>query len=288
MQRDLYQDVTDRIIAALERGTVPWLRPWRDDKSGSATEPYNAATGRPYNGVNLLILGLMPYPDLGWLTFRQAKELGGNVRRGERGTTVIFWRFVETRGDDGERRTIPIARAYTVFNVAQCETIDPSKLKRPMPPVSGETDINALCERNGAIVKHGGDKAFYSPGGDYIAMPSATAFRNADNYAATLAHELVHWSAHSKRCNRDLNGRFGSASYVAEELIAEMGSAFLCARIGIPLDGLQHPSYIESWLRVLKDDKRAIFTAASKAKEAAEFLTKQAAESEETELELAA
>lgn len=286
--RDIYQETTDRIIAALESGTVPWLRPWRDDKSGSALEPFNAVSGRPYNGINLILLGCMPHAELGWLTFKQAKELGGNVRRGEKGTVVIFWKFTEVTGDDRERRILPIARAYTVFNVAQCENLESRKLKMPKAPIAGETDINALCERNGATVRHGGDKAFYTTAGDYIAMPSAAAFRSTEHYAATLAHELVHWSGHKDRCNRQFGARFGDAAYAAEELVAEMGSAFLCARLGIPLDSLQHPSYLASWLRVLKEDKRAIFTAASKAKAAAEYLTKQQEIDDTADMELAA
>lgn len=278
--RDIFQEVTDRIVAALESGAVPWHRPWRDDKSGSALEPYNAATGRPYNGVNLLILGSMPYSDLGWLTFNQAKELGGGVHKGEKGTMVIFWRFVEMKDDGGETRTRPVARAYTVFNVAQCDGLDPAKLKAPAAPVAGETDINAIAQRAGAEVRHGGAKAFYTPSGDYIQVPSAAAFKSVEHYQATLAHELTHWTGHESRCAREFSKRFGDQSYAFEELVAEIGSAFLCAHIGLPLDGLQHPSYLASWLQVLKEDKRAIFTASSKAKQAAEFLTTATADEE--------
>src|SRR5438067_8732107 len=271
--RDIYQEVTDRIVAALENDTVPWLRPWRDHKSGSVLEPYSAATGRPYNGVNLPVLGTMPYADLGWLTFNQAKELGGSVRKGERGTGVVFWKFESREDTDtGETKTVPFARLYTVFNIAQCDGLDETKLKRPAAPVAGQTDMNAVATRVGAIVRHGGNKAFYTTAGDFVQVPSAAAFRSGDHYQATLAHELTHWTGHEKRCNREFGKRFGDQSYAFEELVAEIGSAFLCARTGIALDGLQHPSYIASWLRVLKEDKRAIFTASSKAKQAAEFL----------------
>lgn len=274
--RDIYQEVTDRIINALERGTIPWLRPWRDDNSGSSIEPYNATTGRPYNGINLLILGSMPYADLGWLTFKQAIDLGGNVRKGEKGTMVVFWKFVATKEDgSGETKIIPMARAYTVFNVSQCDDIDASKLKKPIAPIAGKTDIDALAGKSGATVRHGGTKAFYSIDGDFIQIPSATAFRSETNYQSTLAHELTHWTGHKSRCNRQFGKRFGDQAYAFEELVAEIGSAFLCARIGLSLDELQHPSYIKTWLQVMKDDKRAIFTASSRAKEATEFLTKQ-------------
>lgn len=281
-KRDVYQEVTNRIIDALEHGTAPWLRPWRDDKSGSALEPYNAATGRPYNGVNLLVLGCMPYADLGWLTFRQALELGGNVKRGERGTLIVFWKFERKRDEEtGEERTVPFARGYTVFNVEQCENIDPAKLKRPIAPAAGDGDMNALAARVGAIVRHGGNRAFYTTRGDYIGMPSVDAFKSADHYQATLAHELTHWTGHENRCKREFGKRFGDSAYAFEELVAEIGSAFLCARAGLALDGLQHPAYIASWLKVLKEDKRAIFTASSKAREAAAFLLADREEEEE-------
>jgi antirestriction protein ArdC len=277
--RDIYQEVTDRIVAALDAGTIPWLRPWRDDKSGSVIEPYNAMTGRPYNGVNLLILGSMPYANLGWLTYKQAGELGGNVRKGEKGTGVIFWKFDRVRDEQtGKDKVVPFARMYVVFNVTQCDGIDSARLKCPTVPVAGTTDMNAVASRVGAVVRHGGAKAFYTTNGDFVQVPSVAAFKSVDHYQATLAHELTHWTGHESRCARQFGKRFGDDAYAFEELVAEIGSAFLCARHGIALDGLQHPSYLASWLRVLKADKRAIFTASSKAKEAAEFLTAERVE----------
>lgn len=281
-KRDVYQEVTDRIIAALETGTAPWLRPWRDTNSGAALEPYNAATGRPYNGINLLVLGTRHFADLGWLTFKQALELGGNVKRGEKGTLIVFWKFdqVDDRAT-GERKVVPFARGYTVFNVEQCENIDASKLKRPTPPAAGAGDMNALAERVGAIVRHGGNRAFYTPTADFVQMPSAAAFKSAEHYQSTLAHELTHWTGNEKRCKREFGKRFGDAAYAFEELVAEIGSAFLCARSGIALEGLQHDSYVAGWLKILKEDKRAIFTASSRAREAAAFLLADRAEEEE-------
>lgn len=276
MTRDIYQEVTDRIVAALETGTTPWLRPWRDGKSGSAIEPYNAVSGRPYNGINLLILGSMPYSSLGWLTFKQALELGGNVRKGERGTLVVFWKFDEykKRGNDGSEtlKTSVMARGYTVFNVEQCENLNLSKIKAPTMPTIGETDMNALATRVGAIVRHGGDRAYYNAHQDFVQMPGLEAFKDTQNYQSTLAHELTHWTGHEKRCAREFGNRFGDRAYAFEELVAEIGSAFLCAKSGIELEGLQHPNYLANWLSVLKSDKRAIFTASSKAREAASFL----------------
>lgn len=273
MSRDIYQEVTDRIIAALEAGTAPWLRPWREDKSGNALEPHNAVTGRPYNGINLLVLGTMPYAELGWLTYNQARELGGNVKKGEHGTLIVFWKFDRVADEEtGKSKVVPFARGYTVFNLEQCENIAPEKLKRPTPPAAGAGDMNALAAKIGATVRHGGQRAFYTTAGDFVQLPSADAFKSPEHYQATLAHELTHWTGHEKRCARQFGKRFGDGAYAFEELVAEIGSAFLCARAGIALEGLQHPSYLAGWLKVLKEDKRAIFTASSKAKQAAAFL----------------
>ena len=271
--RDIYQETTDRIVAALESGVAPWLRPWRDGASGSALEPFNALSGRAYNGINLLILGSAAFGSLGWLTYRQAQELGGNVRKGEKGTSIVFWQFNAVKdGDDGKVKTIPFARFYTGFNTDQCEGLDTAKLKVPEPPVIGETDINALAAKIGAVVRHGGNRAFYSPAGDFVQMPGSEAFKDFNCYRATLAHELTHWTGHKDRCAREFGKRFGDSAYAFEELVAEIGSAFVCVRHGVALEGLQHPSYLKSWLDVLKADKRAIFTASSQARKAAAYI----------------
>lgn len=271
---DIYQQVTDRIIASLETGAAPWLKPWADGKCGTMG-PYNAASGRPYNGINWLVLG-----SGGWLTFKQAKELGGSVRKGEKGTAIVFWSFPKIKQDDGTEKVVPFAKGYTVFHVEQCEGIDAAKLKQPEPIAAGNTNINVLAAQAGAQVRHGGSKAYYSPTSDYIGMPSLSAFESADAYACTLAHELVHWTGHKSRCDRQFGKRFGDDAYAFEELVAEIGSAFVCAQTGIPLDGLQHPAYIASWLKVLKGDKRAIFTASSQAKKAAELVMASGEEEE--------
>lgn len=267
---DIYQTVTDRIITALEQGTAPWLKPWAEGKCGTMG-PFNAATGRPYNGINWLVLG-----SGGWLTFKQAKELGGSVRKGEKGTQIVFWSFPKIKDTEtGEEKVVPFAKGYTVFAVEQCEGLNEAKLKAPAPITAGQTSINVIAAQAGAQVRHGGSKAFYSPSTDHVQMPSIDAFESADAYAGTLAHELVHWTGHQSRCDRQFGKRFGDDAYAFEELVAEIGSAFVCAQTGIPLEGLQHTSYVASWLKVLKNDKRAIFTASSQAKKAAEFLLEQ-------------
>ena len=280
---DIYQQVTDRIIAALEAGVTPWLKPWADSKAG-AIGPHNAVTGRQYNGINWLILGSMPYASGAWLKFKQAKELGGTVRKGEKGTQIVFWSFPKIRDEEtGKDKVVPFAKGYTVFHAEQCEGLNLDKIKHPAPIVAGETPINTIAVKSGAVVNHGGSRAFYNSGTDSIGMPSAASFQSADHYASTLAHELVHWTGHKSRCDRQFGKRFGDDAYAFEELVAEIGSAFVCAQAGIPLDGLQHDSYVASWLRVLKDDKRAIFTASSAAKKAAEMLLAEAQEEEAQE-----
>ena len=270
---DIYQSVTDRIIAALETGTAPWLKPWTTGTTGGL-EPYNAASGRAYNGINLLVLGCSAHGSQGWLTFKQAAELGGSVRKGERGTQIVFWAFPK-RLENGVEKVVPFARAYTVFNVDQCDGLE-GKLKLPAPVVAGDTSVNAIAARLGAVVKHGGGRACYSIASDTVTVPSLDAFKTVDHYQSTLAHELVHWTGHKSRCARDFANRFGSEAYAFEELVAEIGSAFVCARQGVALEGLQHSEYVASWLKVLKGDKRAVFTAASKAKAAAAFMLDQA------------
>jgi antirestriction protein ArdC len=281
MKRDIYQEVTDRIVSALENGTAPWLRPWRDSKNGTALEPHNAVTGRPYNGINWLVLSCLPHASTGWLTYKQATALGGNVRKGEKGVQIVFWKF--DHRDETTGKIIPFARAYTVFNLDQCENLDASKIQAPQPATEGQTDVNAIARRVGAVVRHHGSKAFYSPSSDVVVMPDASAFKSENHYASTLAHELTHWTGHTSRLARDFSGRFGNAAYAFEELVAEIGSAFACARLGITLDGLQHADYVANWLKVLKDDKRAIFTAASKAKQACAYLLDVAEDAEDAD-----
>jgi len=283
MKTDIYQEVTDRIVASIEAGTAPWLRPWTGGKiKGFGSEPFNAASGRVYNGINWLILSCSHYGSNGWLTFKQAKELGGCVRKGEKGTPIVFWSFI--RDKDDASKVIPFARGYTVFNVEQCDGIEASRrLKVPPPAIPGDTSITAVAARVGAVVRHAGDRAYYSPSVDQVVLPGINNFKSQGHYDSTLAHELVHWTGHTSRNNRQFGARFGDEAYAFEELVAEIGSAFVCAHQGIDLDGLQHAGYVDNWLKVLKNDKRAIFTAASAAKKAAEYLIGDVAVEEEIE-----
>ena len=283
---DLYTSITARIVSALEAGLAPWVRPWSEDVDSFAM---NAGTRRPYRGINALLLSLeatsQGYPLNRWLTYRQATELGGQVERGARGTTVVLWRLrkVAATADaypapdesDVPERVIPLLRAFTVFNLAQVEGV-PATLKATQRCTwEPEARAEELLLRSGATVRHGGSRAFYRPGDDEIHLPPKRVFPAADRYYGTALHELTHWSSHPSRCNRQLGQRFGDDAYAAEELIAEMGAAFLCAYCRI--DGeLHHADYLASWLKVLRQDKRAIFVAATRAQQAADYILRLA------------
>jgi len=215
------------------------------------------------------------------MTFRQALELGSHVRKGETGTLVVFAdRFTHTEdGESGERieRSIPYLKSYTVFNVEQIDSLPPQYL--PQPPVPGPVETrHAQAEdfiaATQAVIRFGGDRAFYAPAFDVVQLPPLPAFRDTESYFSTALHELTHWTGHPSRCAPELNGnRFGSESYAFEELVAELGSAFLCAELGITSEVRDdHAAYLASWLAVLKQDKRAIFAAASQAQHAADYL----------------
>jgi len=281
---NLYDEVTARIITELEAGRVPWVQPWGRPGGTAPGLPRNALTARHYSGVNVLILwGAViehDFPSQGWLTFRQALEAGGCVRKGERGTTVVYAdrftpeaekaRAVETGGD---AKTIPFLKRFTVFNVAQCEGLRPGLAPDPVP--LPERQIVPIAEEviaaSGIDFRVGGNRAFYVPAQDYVQVPPQPAFFEQINYYRTCLHELCHGSGHTSRLNRNLAGSFGSKDYAREELIAEMGSAFLCAALGI-VPTVRHADYLGSWLDVLREDNRAIFRAASAASKAADWL----------------
>lgn len=268
---DQYQAITDRIIAALESGTAPWVRPWA---AGAYSLPYNAATGKQYRGINLVLLGASGYATAGWMTYNQAQELGGQVRKGERGTQCVFWSKMTKKelDEDGNPVTFCVLKHFTVFNLDQIDNLPADKLHLPDPVALPDGGMLPVAIAAGATVEHGGNKAFYSPSRDIIAMPTPDNFTTEGHYNSTLAHELTHWTGLNSRMDRDFSGRFGSESYAMEELVAEMGSAFLCGMFGMPVGELQHPAYIASWLRVLRGDKKAIITAASQAQKAVDYI----------------
>jgi antirestriction protein ArdC len=284
VRRDLYQHVTNRILEDLERGVRPWLKPWSASNVGGSILP-RRHNGIPYQGVNVLLLWSQAmarsYTATIWMTFRQALELDAHVRKGETGTLVVFADRI-TRTEDSEHgesveRSIPYLKSYSVFNVEQIEGLPPKYLQPTPAPISAETrhaQAEGFITATRAIIRFGGDRAFYAPAFDVIQLPPLPEFRDTESYYATALHELTHWTGHPSRCARELNGhRFGSESYAFEELVAELGSAFLCAELGItPEVRDDHAAYLASWLAVLKQDKRAIFAAASQAQRAADYL----------------
>jgi antirestriction protein ArdC len=281
----LYEEITDKIIAELEAGRVPWAQPWGTTAAKASLDmPKNAASQRRYSGINVLILwGAVierGFSGQSWLTFRQALGLGGHVRKGETGTAVVYAdRFVpdeerrRAERDGDEPGAIPFLKRFTVFNTEQCEGL-PAELSTTPPPLAEGLILpqaEALIAATGADFRVGGDRAFYSPAHDFIQVPRPDAYFEPINWHRTALHELGHWSGHPSRLGRDLSGGFGSALYAKEELCAEMSSAFVCASLSI-VPTVRHADYIGSWLEVLRDDDRAIVRAASAASKAADYL----------------
>jgi antirestriction protein ArdC len=285
MHKDVYFSITERVIADLEQGVRPWQRPWRNPNGHTFVPLPLRATGEAYRGVNILLLWLQAL-DKGfvaphWLTFKQAQALGAQVRKGERASQVVYagtLNRTETDDTGAEiERGIPFLKAYAVFNAEQIDGL-PDRFIAQLPTPITDTTRNARAEAfvtaTAADIRHGGTQAYYSPSHDHIQMPPFVSFITADGYYATLAHELVHWTGHASRLDRDLSRtRWGDAAYAAEELVAELGAAFVCAELQLtPQVREDHAAYIACWLKVLKTDKRAIFTAAAQAQRAADFL----------------
>ncbi|HMI20865.1 MAG TPA: zincin-like metallopeptidase domain-containing protein [Sphingomonas sp.] len=283
----LYDEVTQRIVGELEAGRVPWVQPWGTSGCGNAGLPRNAVSRRPYSGINVLILWSAvidrAYPSQDWLTFNQAQKLGGTVRKGERGVTVVYAdRFTpedETARTKGEHepRSIPFLKRFTVFNVAQCDGLS-AFVADPAPLAECETLplAEAVIRASGVEYRIGGNEAFYAPIFDFVQVPPPPAFFAPVDYYRTALHELTHATGHASRVGRDLTHCFGSDGYAREELVAELGSAFLCAVLGIA-PSLRHADYLAHWLAVLKADNRAIFRAASAASKAADWLVARSA-----------
>jgi antirestriction protein ArdC len=285
-KQDVYRRVTDSIISAIEDGVGQYRMPWavRQDKGFS---PISVGSAKPYRGINTLVLWAQAqskgYSSAFWGTYQQWRELGGQVRKGEHGSPVVYWGTYEkqTSEDEDERPHRGLfAKGYTVFNIEQ---VDGCKLpKRFEPKLSHNERIahaDAFFAGVGVQVRDGGNRAFYRPDTpEAVYMPGFDQFPDAVNYYSVLAHESTHWTSHASRCDRQLGKRFGDDAYAIEELIAELGSAYTMARLELELTPREdHAQYIQSWLRVLKADKRAIFTAASKAQQAADFVVRESA-----------
>lgn len=284
--KDIYRCITDQIVAELEKGVRPWLKPWNaDHAAGRITRPLRA-NGIPYRGINVLMLWAAAsecgYVAPLWLTYKQAQDLGGQVRKGEKGSLVVYANTItkteqdEATGDEVERE-IPFMKGYTVFNAEQVDGLPAHfyAVQQPaLDPVARIEKAEAFFAATGADISESGNRACYNVTTDRVQMPPFVTFREPEAFYATLAHEMTHWTRHPKRLDRDFGRkRFGDEGYAMEELVAELGAAFVCADLALmPAPREEHAAYIGSWLKVLKDDKRAIFSAAAHAQRAADYL----------------
>ena len=288
---DIYQSITDRIVGLLETGTIPWHKPWT--VSGTEGLPKNLVTRKPYRGINVFILVAQGYDSPYWLTFNQAKHLGGHVNKGERSSMVVFWNWVEketgrTAGDGTPVvEEIPFLRYYNVFHASQCTlpyNVVPDLPERPaIEPISECDRIAAGMPNPPAINHNGGSRAYYRQATDSVHMPDRHRFPQQAEYYSTLFHELTHATGHSSRLNRktltEYDG-FGGQNYSREELVAEMGASFLCGMAGIETQTIGNSAgYVASWLRALKEDKRMVVTAAAQAHKAADYILNKTPES---------
>jgi antirestriction protein ArdC len=282
--KDIYAQVTAKIVADLENGVRSWNQPWTNRGGGEVLIPIRH-NGIAYRGVNVLLLWIEAmrkgFNSPKWMTYNQAQTLGGQVRKGERGSMVVFTKPLEfTQTDEAGaevEKNIRLLRRYTVFNTEQIDSLPAEFYPQPEPPRPLDERIeeaDAFVNGTGAAVRHGGDRAFYAPSLDTIQMPPFERFSEKEAYYATLLHELTHWTGHDTRLKREFGKCFGDRVYAYEELVAELGAAFLSATLGItPEIREDHAAYIGDWLAIMKEDNRAIFRAAAHAQRAADFLT---------------
>jgi len=286
MKADVYERITGQIVTELEKGVRPWFKPWNaEHAAGRITRPLRS-NGIPYRGINVLMLWseamTKGFSAPIWLTFKQALELDAHVKKGEKGSLVVYASTVTRSETDTEtgnelEREIPFMKGYTVFNVEQVEGLPAQYYATAEPRLDTVQRIDraeAFFAATGANIQHGGNQAFYTMAHDRVQMPPFESFQDAEAYYGTLSHEMTHWTRHPKRLERDFGRkRWGDEGYAMEELVAELGSAFLSADLDLtPEPREDHASYIANWLKVLKDDKRAIFTAAAHAQRAADYL----------------
>lgn len=273
--------ITDAIIEQLEKGVRPWEQPW--DSSGAAVSMPLRITGEPYRGVNVVMLWMRAaaegWAGRHWMTYRQALALGGQVRAGEVSTLVVHYgQSGGDVGDDGEEtRTFRYMKGYPVFNVAQIDGLDaafyPAPIERPVYDVQWNADLEDFLTASGADISWAGERAYYAPGPDHIRMPDRARFRDAEQAYATAHHELIHWTGAKHRLDRTFGTRFGDTAYAREELVAELGAAFLGAHTGLRPDHIEdHSAYIDNWLKTLRKDSGAILKAAAQAQAACDFV----------------
>lgn len=272
MTQSIYEEVTQSIIEQLEKGAIPWVKPWRADSSADK----NVISQKPYQGINRLILGMTSmvkgYDVPAWASFKQWESLGAYVKKGEKGTRIVFYSPVSKENKQtGETESYSVLKSYVVFNASQVEGLTITNVEPEEKPFTANQLAEERIIKTGALISHGSDAAFYMPSQDRIQLPHKSAFDAECHYYATAFHELVHWTGHESRCKRDLKGKYGNPAYAFEELVAEMGAAFLCQDYGIQGE-LRHAGYIQSWLKALKDDSKAIFKASALAQKAADYI----------------
>jgi antirestriction protein ArdC len=277
----VYQEVTDSIIKQLESGAMPWIKPWATD----STADKNFLSQKPYQGVNRLILGLSSmvqgFDIPVWASFKQWQSLGATVRKGEKGTKIVFYSPVKKENKaTGDIESYNLLKSYYVFNVSQVDGVVIQAPSAEAKPFNAIAEAEARIRKTGAVITHGGDSAFYAPSVDKINVPNKASFISESNYYATIFHELVHWTGAEHREKRVFGKRFGDNAYAFEELVAEMGAAFLCQDYRIQGE-LRHAGYLQSWLKVLREDSKAIFKASALAQKAADHINALDAENAE-------
>lgn len=285
--RDIHREVTETIISQLEKGTIPWRQPWQGQSSKDFFDlPYNTISNNHYKGINIVLLWGATidknFDTAEWATFKQWSEKKETIRKGEKGSMIVYYDFLEKEDDKGEIQKIPFLKSYHVFNRCQLSSYTPQEFKletETIPLVQRIEVVDRFIENTKAVIEHRANGAFYRPSEDKIYMPKVETFQDTqsctatEGYYSTLLHELVHWSGSSKRLDRTKSKRFGDNQYAVEELVAELGSAFLCAEFDIGnAEKGDHASYIASWLKVLKDNKHCIVSAASEASKAVNYI----------------
>lgn len=276
---NVYEIITNKIIAKLEAGTAPWLKPWTGGEM-----PRNLVTGKVYRGINLFLLNMQNFTSPYWLTFNQCREKGGTVKTGQKATPVVFWKFdKEEKDENGETRP-PLLRYYSVFNSEQCDGLNIPQLEKEAREFSAIEECIGVVNYmpNAPRVQHEQPKAFYVPSMDYVNMPHPESFCSDEEYYSVLFHELTHSTGHSSRLNRKgITGHnaFGTSDYGKEELIAEMGAAFLCGFAGIENKTIDNSAaYVQGWVKAIKEDKKIVITAAAQAQKAADFILNRKSE----------
>jgi antirestriction protein ArdC len=273
MTQTIYSEITQSIIEQLEQGAAPWIKPWKADSSADK----NLVSQKPYQGINRLLLGMSSmvkgFSVPVWASYKQWEAIGANVKKGEKGTKIVFYSPVTKQDKQtGDIEKYSVLKTYFVFNAAQVEGIDIVPAEQTEKEFSAVELAEQRIIKTGAAISHGGDAAFYMPSADRIQLPNKSAFDSEANYYATAFHELAHWTGSKNRLDRDLDkGRFGNPAYAFEELVAEMSAAFLCSDYGIQGE-LRHAGYIGHWLKALREDSKAVFKAAALAQKAADYI----------------